>query len=333
MEKLEKITDYNYVIDVIKKSKPFYPSCFLSEYQYYKESQKKITYHDVQSDKQIQTILQISKTKAGMKNYHRLTNILAKSVKLQDYLYFLNKLLSKKTITDTAVYNVLSNFTRQSGGENKCDRNTIRAELFYYIISKHLIEQNKSFLINNYLDIGCGDCKLTKILGKKFGLNLKNIFGLDIKEWFDYKSNRNANIQLTLINEGEKLPYKDEEFSITSAFMVLHHTKNLDQTLKEINRITKKNGYFIIREHDCLTKADYMLTDIEHAIYERVYKKNPEDHKKFMETYYAKYYDKLEWEVILKEYGFEYIYVDYDPLTIYYDLLPTRSFLGIFRKV
>ena len=37
--------------------------------------------------------------------------------------------------------------------------------------------KNVDFQLENYLDIGCGDCTKTLAVGKKLGLDTKNIYG------------------------------------------------------------------------------------------------------------------------------------------------------------
>ena len=61
--------------------------------------------------------------------------------------------------------------------------------------------------------------------------------------------------------------------------MVLHHVKNLNTLLSEINRITKMGGYFIIKEHDSFNNLDNMLIDIQHAMFSIV-ERNEKDFKK-----------------------------------------------------
>jgi SAM-dependent methyltransferase len=341
------------VVSYIKKNFPNYPICFLEEYLFHKKIDKKRTFQNTQSDKQISAILKISETRSGMKNYHRLMNILAKTVSLKNYRSFLSEILGKKDVTDTYVYDTLRKYSKTSkiantnnkttskkekqkgGSENKskCGKDEIRSELFFYQICKHLFGKNKKnspTIITNYLDIGCGDCSLTRILGKKFGLSSRDIYGADLKKWFNYENRNTKGMQFKLIEEGKKLPFSDGQFSMVSAFMVLHHTKDVSFLLSEIYRITQNGGYFVIREHDCLTKADSMLADIEHAVYERVYKDGKQE---FFRDFYASYHDWMQWSFFLHSHGFEQIFVDYDQLTVYYDVMPTRSFLGIYQKV
>ena len=61
--------------------------------------------------------------------------------------------------------------------------------------------------------------------------------------------------------------------------MVLHHVENIDNLLREMNRIVKKGGFIYLVEHDTFTDIDKMLVDIEHALYET-------DQDQFKKEYY-----------------------------------------------
>jgi len=87
------------------------------------------------------------------------------------------------------------------------------------------------------LDFGCGTATYTPYLGKSF----KNVIGLDIaltnlkiaKE-IDKKSKY-------ICGDGLNLPFKDCSFDAVFVGQVLHHFPDVEEPLKEINRILKKN--------------------------------------------------------------------------------------------
>jgi len=91
------------------------------------------------------------------------------------------------------------------------------------------------------LDLGCGTGVYTKILAKK-GAKVK---GIDISEKeIEIAKRINPKIEFKVGN-AEKLPYKNEEFDIVLAALVLEHFKNWNKVLKEINRVLRKNGLFV----------------------------------------------------------------------------------------
>ena len=203
--------------------------------------------------------------------------------------------------------------------------------MFFYIINDY--QEKYKLKINNYLDIGCGNCKLTENLGTKLGLKNSNIYGVDLASFAEQNDwdRKNLKINFEVIKENKKLPFKDNKFSVISLFMVLHHVKNLDLMFRELYRILKKDGIIIIREHDAYSYADKMLCDIEHILYSNVYT-NKKYNKKFIKTYYGKYFSWLEWEYLFDKYGFKYISSDYTNKSSYFELTETRSFYSIFKK-
>ena len=96
----------------------------------------------------------------------------------------------------------------------------------------------------------------------------------------------------------------------------------------ELIRILKKNGMFIIREHDCNEKYLDKLIDIEHGLYAVTVHND----QTFYKEYYGKYRDWIDWNIILTRSGFEYIHHNY-VLSPTYSITPTRSFYGIYKKI
>ena len=54
------------------------------------------------------------------------------------------------------------------------------------------------------------------------------------------------NVELVTITVGEKLPFPDNKFSSVSLFGVLEHIYDQDKLLKELNRVMKKGGLFVV---------------------------------------------------------------------------------------
>lgn len=86
------------------------------------------------------------------------------------------------------------------------------------------------------LDFGCG----TKPYHKLFK-HITSYIGCDISE----SGNKNLK-QADVIYDGHVLPFNNESFDIIIAFEVFEHIFNLDEILRELYRVLKKNGSMII---------------------------------------------------------------------------------------
>lgn len=106
-----------------------------------------------------------------------------------------------------------------------------------------IFEELKDLKCDKVLDCGCSYGAMAKILGDYFhavpyGIDkdenrlkiartrLENVFNLDL--------------------EKTPLPFKNEEFGLVVSFGTLEHMTYFDRSLKEINRVLKKGGIFIV---------------------------------------------------------------------------------------
>lgn len=98
------------------------------------------------------------------------------------------------------------------------------------------------------LDLGCGIGAYHAGLKNRFG----ELHGIDVSE----QSIQVASAQHPFVRyatfDGVRLPYADEQFSLTFAVCVMHHVPPEQWTslLKELNRVTKPNGLMLIFEHN-----------------------------------------------------------------------------------
>ena len=131
------------------------------------------------------------------------------------------------------------------------------------------------------------------------------MFGTDIKQWGPYKHKEiQHEFNFKPITADYKIDYDNNTFDIVSSFYVLHHIDNLTNTINEIKRVLKPNGYILIIEHDNHDDLDNLLIDIEHLLYATFIDKN----KKFIEKpEFSKYYNRLEWDYIFSQHGFKHI--------------------------
>lgn len=317
-------------IDYLKERIKYFPACKLLEYKNSIKYNFKREYQPITSNRQISALIKISKTKRGMRVYHRLLQLLSKKIYVNHYTDFLNEFLNKD-MTDDQVYELLKKYKR-GGADPNCTKDILRSQIYYCMMHQNILQNNTKFKINNYLDLGGGECRLAQVFGNMLGLSNNKIYCADIEQWGGYTSEERKKLPINIIDleENKPLPIENNKFSFVSTFMVLHHVKDLELMLSEINRIIKKGGYLMIREHDSQNYADAMLADIEHMLFELTDRNG--DKNKIKSNYYGKYYDMIEWSYMLHLHGFEPIYTGYVSDSIYFELTPTRAFIGIYKK-
>lgn len=93
------------------------------------------------------------------------------------------------------------------------------------------------------LEIGCGQGFNCFIYSKK---SKTKVYGVDFsKEDIRIAKSRYPSIEFKLMN-AEKMKFKKNTFDVVYALDVLEHVDKLDKVIKEVNRVLKKNGKFIV---------------------------------------------------------------------------------------
>jgi SAM-dependent methyltransferase len=204
--------------------------------------------------------------------------------KLQDIVDFIKKslrVLDAKSITDSVtsftddlqIYeNLREKYRNVAVKENILDVNKIRGQARIRDLKNILynIRTNSSFI---YLDYGGMDGGVTNEIAKYLKLRKNNTFCLDIESWFGNVYDKPyKEITYRLVKPNTSLPFADNSVDLITCFQVLHHIniKELDFYVKELIRILKPGGIFIIREHDCNDYNTRLLIDIEHTLFETV---------------------------------------------------------------
>lgn len=121
--------------------------------------------------------------------------------------------------------------------------------------SRYKIEIVKELFPNSdpekILDFGCGD-GLSLELFRNI-LPSSSLFGIDVSEESIEQANKKKIPDCeTVAFDGANIPYADNSFSIVFTANVFHHInhKNHPGILKEIYRVLKPGGVFIIFEHN-----------------------------------------------------------------------------------
>lgn len=113
-----------------------------------------------------------------------------------------------------------------------------------------VIKENIKENLNNwskFLDVGCGTAEVIFRLAKEF----KEIefVGIDFsKGMIDKAINKTSHLKNVKIIEAnvENLPFEDEAFDFILCLDTFHHFYNPTPALKEIRRILKNNGLFLL---------------------------------------------------------------------------------------
>ena len=176
--------------------------------------------------------------------------------------------------------------------------------------------------IRTYLDIGAGDCVITKSIADYLKIDTANIYALDIDSWGNKQNKDNDN----KINYLRILPpeSENEEFKHGLEKESFHHIKNASNVIKELYKLLKPNGVVIIREHNADTEIRTALCHVEHLLYSYFADKMPMVN--FFKEYYGRYYSIKEMIGMFSSAGFESVYTEYKDN-------PTQYYYQIFSKI
>lgn len=99
----------------------------------------------------------------------------------------------------------------------------------------------EDYAYQKVLDIGCGPRGSLEWCN-----NADELIGLDplAKE---YLSLNNKFVRMKLVEgKSENIPFEDSRFHIVTSFNSLDHVDDVDKTISEIKRVTKKHGLFLL---------------------------------------------------------------------------------------
>jgi ubiquinone/menaquinone biosynthesis C-methylase UbiE len=120
-------------------------------------------------------------------------------------------------------------------------------ELLEFPTTSRLIGEVKG---KDILDLGCGPGIHSKKLSDK-GAKIK---GIDISKELIEIAKKEAPKAGFKIGDINKLPYRDAEFDIVFASLVMGHLKEWDKVLSEVKRVLRKNGFFVFSIYNPVTE-------------------------------------------------------------------------------
>ena len=101
--------------------------------------------------------------------------------------------------------------------------------------------------INNcekYLDVGCGDGEITRVIAQR--LQAKYTYGIDKNVKRLQKAAKKGIKVFKLDLNREKFPFPNNYIDVITSLEVIEHLENPDNMLKEIHRVLKPSGFFIL---------------------------------------------------------------------------------------
>lgn len=105
----------------------------------------------------------------------------------------------------------------------------------FYLL--HKIKKFAPLLNGNLLDFGCGAKPYESLF-----TNVSKYIGTDVEN----ESHDHSNENIDLYYDGTTLPFENESFDSIFSSEVLEHVPNLEKSLKELNRVLKKDGQILI---------------------------------------------------------------------------------------
>jgi ubiquinone/menaquinone biosynthesis C-methylase UbiE len=188
--------------------------------------------------------------------------------------------------------------------------------------------------VENFLDVGCSEGKITTAVAKRLGLHQNGTFACDVVVP-DYSRTLTGNDTLEgkatfRVCSQEKIPFGDNSMDLVSTFMSAHHFTNPVKMFHEIRRVLRKDGVLIMREHNAENINDVIFFDFVHLIHITIQFNEMTPEEFFTEFSHpgkhASYKTKKLWTKIISSLGFE-VCRDYNST----DMM--KSFYVSFRKV
>lgn len=200
-------------------------------------------------------------------------------------------------------YQVYPFLREEQKAEDPWDRVGVRSNQMQKILGPF------SFPKTRYLDYGCNDGKIAFGVGQRLGFVPDHIYGCDLLPSF--KIIPEMRDRYTRLVSGETvLPYPEKHFGLITVIMVLHHLPQMEETVRELFRITAPGGLVVIREHhlDPTISHDLRrLLDLTHDLFVFVWNSSSEEFTPEEETQ-ADYQTYQYFENLFRHVGFRKLF-------------------------
>ncbi|MCZ9886096.1 class I SAM-dependent methyltransferase [Brachyspira hyodysenteriae] len=127
------------------------------------------------------------------------------------------------------------------------EKDTIYYSKYGKISCNYVSEYLKNIDYNKLLDIGSGTGYLINML-KKYKASAE-FYGLDLsEEMINISKSKNIKDAEFILGSANKLPFNDNTFDIVTCIQSFHHYPYPDEAMKEVYRVLKKGGIYILSD-------------------------------------------------------------------------------------
>jgi ubiquinone/menaquinone biosynthesis C-methylase UbiE len=201
---------------------------------------------------------------------------------------------------------------------HKYQRIDRRVEQCEALLKQSIVNTSPIAMPQNLLDIGCGDGLITEGLGKKLGLSSNKTIGAEILPI----KQPPPGITPVLTN-GVNLPLGNNTLDLVLTLSVLHHAEDFKPLLKEVLRVLKPGGTFLVREFHAPDAPAQQFNLMMDYLFYHVFSEDPEVPQP------GHFFSEDKWCQIFKESGFEIQKIHHpEPFAIN----PYQPFVAILKK-
>lgn len=183
----------------------------------------------------------------------------------------------------------------------KSNRNRVNKRDYNWQVSQIAlgIYRTKSSGVAALLDIGCGNGSKTLSIGtalRKLYANNLQIDGADLATWGPYNQRNiqySFNFKTIQVAPEYRIDAPDQSYDVIMTILTLHHAQSIESVLREVHRLLRPGGLFVVIEHNVWHPATHMAIDLQHKIYTSLKNEKHEPP--------GTYYNEYEWFYILQK--------------------------------